>query len=67
LSDKKELLDNIRDAMYDFTPDIWDNVKESVCKKMAERLLIELSGMSDNCGKIINEKVNEVSGLRKVI
>jgi hypothetical protein len=56
----------IKDKMLESAPDIWERLKKSAAKRIAEQLVNELNGLPSNCGKLIYEQVNEIPVTRKV-
>jgi len=56
----------IKEKIYDSVPDIWERIKKSAARRIAEQLLDELNGVSANCGKLIYEQVNEIPVARRV-
>lgn len=59
MADMSELCEGIKDRILDSTPDIWQRLKKSAARKVAEQLINELSGVPSNCGKLVYEQVNE--------
>lgn len=66
LKGNNKLCNDIKDTMLDSVPDIWEELKASIYKKLAEQLLKDLEHISDTYGKIIHEQVNEIPITRKV-
>lgn len=60
-----KLCAGIKDRILGSAPDIWQRLKKSVSRQIAEQLIKELNGAPSNCGKLIHEKVNEITFLRK--
>lgn len=66
MSDFSDISNDAKNKMLDSAPDIWDRLKKSLARQIAEQLINELKGVPSNCGKLVMEQVNEIPGLRKV-
>ena len=66
MNDIKNLFDGIKDKMLDSVPNIWESLKKSAARKIAEQLIYELNHVPSNCGKLIYEQVNEIPAVRRV-
>lgn len=56
----------IKEKIQDSVPDIWERIKKSATRRIAEQLLDDLNGVPSNCGKLIYEQVNEIHVTRRV-
>lgn len=56
----------IKEKFHDSVPDIWERIKKSAARLIAEQLLDELKGVPSRCGKLIYEQVNEIPVARRV-
>lgn len=56
----------IKDKMLNSAPDIWERIKKSAARHIAEQLINELNDVPSNCGKLIYEQANERPVIRKV-
>lgn len=61
-----QLCNRIKDTILDTAPDIWQELKKSVARQIAEQLIAELDGVPSNFGKLIQEQRNEVAMIRRV-
>lgn len=56
-----------KNKFFDSAPDIWDRLKKSLAKELAEQLISELNNnVPSNCGKLVYEQVNEIPAIRRV-
>lgn len=56
----------IKEKVLESAPNIWEKLKKSAARQIAEQLINELNGVPSNCGKLIYEQVNEIPVARKV-
>lgn len=61
-----QLCNRIKNTILDTAPDIWQELKKSVSRQIAEQLIAELDGVPSNFGKLIQEQRNEVAMIRRV-
>jgi hypothetical protein len=67
MDNTNRLCAGIKEKILDAAPDIWQRLKKSISRQIAEQLIKELNGVPSNCGKLIHEQVNEVTFLRKAV
>lgn len=66
MNDLNESCNILKEKILDSAPDIWERIKKSAARHIAEQLLNELNGVPSRCGKIIFEQVNEMPVARRV-
>jgi hypothetical protein len=66
MDDLNRRCDRIKNKILDSAPDIWEKLKKSAARYIAEQLIKEINGVPSNCGKLIFEQVNEIPVVRKV-
>lgn len=55
-----------KEKLLNSAPDIWDRLRKSLAKQIAEELINELNGVPSICGKIIIEQADEMPEVRRV-
>lgn len=56
----------IKDSFLNSAPDIWEKIRQSAIRQIAEQLIDDLNGIPSNCGKLVYEQVNEIPVIRRV-
>lgn len=65
MSDLNIYCDIIKEKVLGSAPDIWERLKKSAARRIAEQLLNELDGVSSNCGKLVYEQVKGIPAARR--
>lgn len=66
MNDFDKLCNTIKDRSLSAAPDIWDRLKKSAAKRIAEQLIEELNGVPSNCSKLVFEQVTNIPMKGKV-